>query len=141
MWLHGTQMKATTSAVLIGVVLLAAGCVGTVSGKKTAGVPFVRDRIEGRYERPADQVYEAAREVLRLNGVLVSESTLHGGFSEGGIRTLEGRVNERKVWISVEQIDPRVSSVTVQARTKSGGADLYLCHELEKQIALRLVGR
>lgn len=125
----------------MGLALLTAGCVGTVSGKKTAGVPFVRDRIEGRYERPADQVYEAAKEVLRLNGVLVSESTLHGGFSEGGIRTLEGRVNQRRVWISVEQIDPRVSSVIVQARTSGGGSDLYLCHELEKQIALRLVGR
>lgn len=125
----------------MGLALLTAGCVGTVSGKKTPGVPFVRDRIEGRYERPADQVYEAAREVLRLNGVLVSESTLHGGFSEGGIRTLEGRVNQRRVWISVEQIDPRVSSVVVQARTPGGGSDLYLCHELEKQIALRLVSR
>lgn len=134
-------MKATSAVVLMGLALLTAGCVGTVSGKKTPGVPFVRDRIEGRYERPADQVYEAAREVLRLNGVLVSESTLHGGFSEGGIRTLEGRVNQRRVWISVEQIDPRVSSVVVQARTPGGGSDLYLCHELEKQIALRLVSR
>jgi len=141
MWLHGRQMKAITAAVLTGLVVLTAGCVSTVSGKKTAGVPFVRDRIEGRYERPADQVYEAAREVLRLNGVLVSESTLHGGVSAGGIRTLEGRVNQRKVWISVEQIDPRVSAVTVQARTSGGGSDLYLCHELEKQIALRLVSR
>lgn len=134
-------MKATSAVVLMGLALLTAGCVGTVSGKKTPGVPFVRDRIEGRYERPADQVYEAAREVLRLNGVLVSESTLHGGFSEGGIRTLEGRVNQRRVWISVEQIDPHVSSVVVQVRTPGGGSDLYLCHELEKQIALRLVSR
>ncbi len=134
-------MKTTTAAVLIGLALLNGGCVGTVTGKKTAGVPFVRDRIEGRYERPADRVYEAAKEVLRVNGVLLSESTLHGGFAEGGIRTLEGRVNQRKVWISVEQIDPRVTSVVVQARTSAGGTDLYLCHELEKQIALRLVSR
>jgi hypothetical protein len=141
MWLHGLEMKAITAAVLTGLVFLTAGCVGTVSGKRTGGVPFVRDRIEGRYERPANQVYEAAKEVLRLNGVLVAESTLHSSVSEGGIRTLEGRVNQRKVWISVEQIDPRVSAVTVQARTSGGGSDLYLCHELEKQIALRLASR
>lgn len=134
-------MKATRWGLLLGLALISAGCVGTVSGTKTGGVPFVRDRIEGRYERPADQVYEAAREVLRLNGVVLKESTLHGGFAEGGVRTLEGRVNQRKVWISVEQIDPRVSSVVVQARTQGGGTDLYLCHELEKQIAVRLVAR
>jgi hypothetical protein len=38
----------------------------------------------------------------------------------------------------VEQIDPKVSSVQVQARSKWGGTDIDLVHQLEKEIALKL---
>jgi hypothetical protein len=38
----------------------------------------------------------------------------------------------------VEQIDPQISQVDVQARTKMGGVDIDLVHELEKDIALEL---
>jgi len=67
---------------------------------------------------------------------LTRESTIH--TATNGVLALEGRVNQRNVWISVEQIDPKVSSVIVQARTKGGGSDIELCHELEKRIALKL---
>ena len=48
-------MKTKFAAVVLGLVVLAAGCVSTVSGSKTAGVPFVNDTIEARYERPMDE--------------------------------------------------------------------------------------
>jgi len=70
---------------------------------------------------------------------LLSESTLHGGTNTAGVLALEGKVNQRNVWISVEQIDSKVSAVIVQARTKAGGKDIELCHDLEKQVALKLV--
>ena len=116
--------------------MVTAGCVDTVNGRKTAAVPWVKDRMEGRYERPVAQVYEAAKSVLTVNGTLLNETTIHGTNT---VLALEGRVNQRAVWISVTQVDPKVSSVVVQARTKGGGTDIELVHELEKQIALKLV--
>lgn len=131
-------MKTKFLLGLAGLAIVAIGCIGTVSGRKAGAVPFVKDRIEGRYERPASQVFDAAKEVLKLNGSLLSESTLHGGTNAAGVLALEGKVNQRRVWMSVEQIDAKVSAVIVQARTKAGGSDIELCHDLEKQVALRL---
>ena len=129
-------MKSKFFAVIAGLVIVTAGCVDTVNGHKTAAVPWVKDRIEGRYERPAAQVFEAAKAVITVNGTLLNESTIHG---TNAVLALEGRVNQRTVWVSVTQVEPRISSVIVQARTKGGGTDIELVHELEKQIALKLV--
>lgn len=131
-------MKTNFLAVLAGIAIVAAGCVGTVNGKKTGGVPFVNDRVEGRYERTPAQVYEAAKGVLQFNGTLLSESTLHG---TNEVLALEGKVNQRSIWISVEPVDAKVTSVVIQARTSGGGTDRGLCHELDKQIALKLATR
>jgi len=100
-------------------------------------VPFLKDRVQGRYERPVEEVFAAAKEVIKFNGTLVNESTLH--TTTNTVRALEGKVNQRNVWVRVEDIDPKVSGVTVQVRTKAGGKDTDLTHELEKQIALKLV--
>jgi hypothetical protein len=122
---------------LVATVIIATGCVNTVSGRKSAAVPLIKDRVEGRYERPAGMVFEAAKEVVRYNGTIVNEVTRHQ--TNGYIRALEGKVQERKVFIAVSEVDPKVSSVVVQVRTTAGGRDLDLAHELEKQIALKLV--
>ena len=129
-------MKTNFLAVIAGLAIVAAGCVGTASGRKTAAVPWVKDQFESRYERPAAQVFQAAKEVLALNGTLLSESTLHGTNT---VLALEGKVNQRKVWIGVQQEDAKISSIVVQARTTAGGTDLELCRDLDKQIALKLV--
>jgi len=129
-------MRTQIVAALVGAALLSAGCVGTVDGRHRAGVPFVKDKIEGRYERSPDQVFAAAREVVRFNGTLVRESTVLGGTNT--VRVLEGKVNQRAVWVRVEPVDAKVTSVLVQVRTKGGGKDINLTHELEKQIALQL---
>ena len=113
-----------------GLAVLIAGCVNTVDGRKSAGVPFVKDKIEGRYERPAAQVFAAAKEVLAFNGVLIGENTINN--------SLEAKVNTRTVWVRVDKIDESVTHVTVQARAKGGVADIDLAHEIEKQIALKL---
>lgn len=122
---------------LVATVVIATGCVNTVSGRKAAAVPLVKDRVEGRYERPAGEVFEAAKAVVRFNGTLVNEVTRHQ--TNGYIRALEGRVQERNVYISVTEIDPKISGVVVQVRTSAGGTDQDLAHELEKQVALKLV--
>ncbi len=115
---------------------LIAGCVKTVSGGRTGAVPFVKDKIEGRYERPADEVFNAAKDVIRANGTLIKESILSSETNM--VKAAEGKVNQRTVWVRVEQVDPKVSAVSVQARTKLGGTDIDLAHQLEKEIALKL---
>jgi len=115
--------------------------VETVTGRKTAAVPFVKDRIESRYERPADQVFQAAKEVVAYNGTLVNEGIVYGQTNAIGniIRTVEGKVNQRTVWVRIEQVEPQVTGLAVQTRTSSGGSDIELAAEIDKQIALRLV--
>jgi len=130
-------MKTTIFAILFGAVLAGAGCVSTVDERKTAGVPFIKDRVEGRYERSVDQVAQAAKQVVTSNGVLVNESVLYN--QTNAVKTVEGKVNQRTVWVRIESMDPKITAVTVQTRTPGGGSDIDLAHEIEKQIALKLV--
>lgn len=130
-------MRTTLFAVIVAAGLAATGCVSTVSGDKTAAVPFVKDQIRGRYERPLDQVFEAAKQVVTLNGTMVKESILHSETNT--VKTVEGKVNQRSVWVRVESMDPKVTEVVVQTRTSGGGTDIDLAADLEKQIALKLV--
>ena len=117
--------------------MVAIGCVRTVSGTKTAAWPLVKDKIEGRYERSVPEVYDAAKAVVSSNGVLLKEYIPHD--TTNTVLALDGKVKQRNVWVRVESVDPNVTAVTVQARTKGGGKDTELVHELEKQIALKLV--
>ena len=130
-------MKEKFFLALIGAGLIGAGCVPTVTGRSTGGVPFIKDTVAGRYERPLDQVYDAAKEVVKFNGTLINESILH--TETNAVKTVEGKVNQSSVWVRVEAMDPKVTGVAVQARTKGGGSDVDLAHEIEKQIALKLV--
>jgi hypothetical protein len=135
------SMKTKFFAALMGTAVLAAGCVDTVTGGKTAGVPFIKDTIQSRYERPPDQVFDAAKQVVKEDGVLVNEGTLYGQTNAVGsvVRTVQGKVNQRTVWVRVEQLDPKITGVTVQTRTQAGTSDIDLAAELDKQIALKLV--
>ena len=116
-------------ASLVGAVLIS-GCVSTVDGRREAGVPFIRDKVEGRYERPPMDVWAAAKDVLAFNGTLYSEDTLRN--------TLEASVDSKTVWVKVEAMDPKITRVTVQVRAKGGGTDLALAGEIDKEIAVRL---
>jgi hypothetical protein len=118
--------------VLAGLAALAAGCVETVDGRNEAGVPFMKDKLESRYERSVAQIMEAATYVIKQNGALVANNTVNN--------SLEGRINDSSVWIKVDQIDAAkpVSQITVQTRTKGRVADLDLAHEIDKQVALYL---
>lgn len=106
------------------------GCQSTPTGQMRAGVPFVRDTIPSRYQRPVPLIYEAARKVLELNGTMTAENRINN--------SLEARVDNRKVVVLVREVEPGVSEVLVEARTKMGGPDVVLAAELDKQIALQL---
>ena len=130
-------MKKKIFLGLAGALIVTAGCISTVSGDKTGGWPLTRDTVEGRYERPLDDVFKAAKDVVIANGVLDKESILHSETNT--VKTAIGKINQRTVWVRVEDIDPKVTSVMVQSRTTGGASDIDLSHDIEKQIALKLV--
>ena len=114
----------------VGTMLLS-GCVGTIDGRKAAGVPFTKDKLERRYERTTHEIWDAAKDVLKYNGRLYSEDMVQS--------TLEATVDQRTVWVRIEEVDPKVSKVTVQARTKAGLGDVETASWIIEQIGVRLV--
>ena len=123
-------MKLLT-ALSLGVTLLtAAGCYSTQEGRTKMGIPLSKDTIESRYERSVEQVFAAAKDTLAFNGTLTGENTI--------AKTLAASIDNRTVWVKVDEIEPRVSRIFVQVRKSGGTADIYLASELDKQIALRL---
>ena len=115
---------------IVAAGLLTSACTPAVDGRMAPGVPFIKDRVEARYEKPVLDVWTAAKDVINYNGRVYSEDVMKS--------TLEGSVNQKTVWVKVEPMDDKITKVTVQARSKLGGGDIELASELDKQIALRL---
>jgi hypothetical protein len=133
------MMSKMLFAVLAGGVLLTAGCVETVTGGKTAGVPFVRDTFENRYRESPDRIFVAAKEVIKADGVLTDEGIKYN--ETNAVKVVQGRVNERAVYVRIVPVDEQVTSVAVQARTRGGGADMDVAHQVAMEIALKLSER
>lgn len=124
-------MKLNFLPVLAAIVVmtLSVGCYTTVDGKRHVGTPYAKDFFESRYERPAAQVFAAAKEVLAFNGTLTDENTIKN--------TLSARVDKTVVAVKIDEVEPGISRVVVQARARGTG-DLDLANEIDKQIALKL---
>ena len=118
-------------SLAVGVAFLGlTGCVETLDGRHRAGNPIGADHVEGRYERTPAELWVAAKDVLKHQGTLTSEDTLKN--------VLQANVDERRLWVKVEEFDSKISRVLVQARTKGGGADMEMAAFIDKQIAVRL---
>ena len=122
---------------LLGAAVLAGGgtgCITTVDGHKSAGVPLRKDRIVSRYQIQVAQVFEAAKEVLAGEkgglGVLQSENRVNN--------SLVAKVNNRMVYVKVSEVEPSITEIVVQVRTDAGWGDVDWAAEIDKQIALRL---
>ena len=128
-------MKKTALALSMAVCLagLFSGCVNTVDGRSQMGMPMAKDTIESRYERPVDQIFNAAKDVLRFNGTLLAENTIN--------HSLEAKIDTRTVWVAIDEVEPKVSRVRVQARSKGGRGDIDLASEIDKQIYGKLITR
>ena len=123
-------MSKTLSLLAIILLAVATGCQTDPAGRKRAGIPLVKDTIESRYQRAPAEIFQAARQVLELNGTLTGENTINS--------TLEAAVDNRRVIVKVDEVEPGVSRVQVEARRKGGAADIDLAAEIDKQIALKL---
>jgi hypothetical protein len=131
------KTKIFTALATAAVLVVTIGCVPTVTDRTTPGLPIVKDSFENRYnERTVDQAFEAAKAVVANNGVMNAESILHNQTNT--VKTIEGKVNQRSVWVRVEGIDPKVTSVRVQARTPNGTPDTDLAHQLATEIGIKL---
>lgn len=129
-------MKKMIFAAFAGAVIIATGCVKTVSGTHSPAITWSKDRVVGRYQRSPDQVYQASLAVIQSNGVIIQEYIPHD--TTNTTRSVQGKVNEKNVWISVVAVEPTITQVTVQTRSSMGVSDIDLSHELEKEIALQL---
>lgn len=118
------------------VIITLAGCVNTVTDQKTAGVKLSPDQLENRYEVTLTQAYDASKRALATFGMVARESNLL--TSSNQVRTLEGTANGRDVWVRVEALDVRLTSVKVQARSTWAGSDVQTAHDLATRIALEL---
>jgi hypothetical protein len=129
-------MKKEMFAVLAAVALGAAGCVSDVTQSKPGSMPGYRDRIAAQYSQPAAKVFEAAKRAVNSYGNVVREGSLVVGTNE--VFTLEGTINQSRIWMRVEPAKPATTTVTIQVRGAVGGTDLELARELKERIAFEL---
>ena len=122
--------------VLAGVALFVAGCVGTVTQDKPGNLPAYRDRVENRFNRPANQVFEAAKRAFNSYGTITRESISPPGPNQ--LCFIEGTMNQYGVWIRIEGISASATKMIVQVRAPMGGTNLEMANELEKQTAVEL---
>ncbi|HAB16431.1 MAG TPA: hypothetical protein PLX89_13835 [Verrucomicrobiota bacterium] len=122
--------KLLLLSALGAAMALSSGCYSTQGGHDQFGVPFSTDTIESRYERPVAQVFAAAKEVLAFNGTLVSENLINN--------SLEAKVDNKRVWVRVDEPETGVARIHTQVRGPAGGADIKVASEIDKQIALKL---
>ncbi len=127
-------MKKLLFSLLVVLTVGSTGCISTVDGHRSAGVPFRKDRIISRYQIPVAQVVDAAKEVLAGEkgglGALQSENRINN--------SLVAKVDNRMVYLKVTEVEPNISEVVVQVRTDAGWSDIDWAAEIDKQIALRL---
>ena len=121
---------AVVLPLLAGLLVAPSGCYKTMDNRSKMGVPFKKDKIAGQYERSIDQVQAGARKVLQYNGAIVSDDIVN--------RVIVGKVDTRTVYVKLTELEPTLTQVQVQARTKGGGTDIDLAAEIDKQIALQL---
>lgn len=106
------------------------GCVSTVDGHSKMGVPLMKDSIESRYERPKATMVAATKAVLGTIGTVTAQDIINN--------VITAKVDTRTVWVKIFEVEPRLSALIVQARSKGGAADVDLASEVDKQIALYL---
>ncbi len=127
-------MKPSILSVITvaGVALFfGAGCYSTEEGNLRFGSPIGKDTIVSRYERPFDQVRNAAIVVLKRNGTLTGDDRVKN--------VLTARIDRHTVWVQLDGSEPKIVKVTTQARGPAGGPDVALASEIDKQIYGELI--
>ena len=122
-----------TLAAWACLALLFTGCYTGGDGSLKTGVPFSKDKIVSRYERPYDQVKAATLTVLRRLGTVTGDDLVK--------KLITAKVDTHTVWVTLDDAEPKIVRVVVQARSKGGAADVDLASEIDKQIYGELITR
>jgi hypothetical protein len=109
------------------------GCYTSQEGRLKVGVPFAKDELVSRYEQPYARVHAAAKDVLKQMGTLTNDDVEQ--------KLLKGKVDTSTVWITLDDSEPRITRVNIQARTSGGAANVDLASEVDKRIYGMLITR
>ena len=129
-------MKNVMLVLLLGVTLSLVGCVAKVTDEKPGPKPAYKDRVETRYQKNVDQVFEASKRALNSYGNVTRASNVL--TSTNDVRTVEGFINGQGVYIRIEKVDPKTTATVIQVRTKLGGTDLHTASQMVQAIAFQL---
>ena len=125
------KLKRIFSLSLAIAAIGLSGCVETLDNRhRGTWNPIAKDTVEGRYDRSPAEIWAATKDVLKHQGVMVGEDTLKN--------VVEASVDERVVWVKVDEFDTKTTRLLVQAQTKGGLADLEMASFIKEQIAIRL---
>jgi hypothetical protein len=120
---------------VVGWVCLAmflGACHTTLDGRLKAGLPG-KDTIVSRYEVSYNELYEAAKAVLKDTGTLVSDDQVS--------KVLRARVDTNTVWIKLDDSEPNITTMSVEVRTSGGAPHVEMASEIDKRIYGRLITR
>jgi len=112
-------------------ILFGAGCYSTEEGNLRFGSPIGKDKIVSRYERPLDQVRNAAIAVLKRDGTLIGDDRVKN--------VVTGKIDRHTVWIAFDASEPKIVKITTQVRGPAGGPDVDMASEIDKQIYGELI--
>lgn len=129
-------MKKLRNLLLLTALAGVVGCVNTVTRNDRGLMPSYQDWVEGRYEQSVDPVFEATKRAINSFG----NTTREGMDVAGGnpVRLVEGWINERGIYVRLEQVAPQQTVARVQVRTRWGGTDLATAKEVVDRIAVEL---
>lgn len=129
-------MKKIMSLGLLAALLGVVGCVNTVTKNDQGMKPSYQDRLAAHYQKSIDPVFEAAKRAVNSFGNITAEGAVLTATNP--VRVVEGTINERAIYIRLEQVQPRQTEAVVQVRTKWGGTDLNTAKEVVDRIAVEL---
>jgi len=129
-------MKNLTTLLALAAVLTLVGCVGKVTETTPGRKPAYQDRVTNQYQKSVDQVFEATKQAVTSFGNVTRADTVLAATNQ--VRTVEGLINGRSVYIRLEEVKPQTTTAVVQVRTKAGGTDLRLAADVVRQIGVYL---
>ncbi len=129
-------MKNLTTLLALAVAATLVGCVGKVTETTPGTKPAYQDRVTNQYQRSVDQVFEATKQAVTSFGNVTRADTVLAATNQ--VRTVEGVINGRSIYIRLEEVKPKTTTAVVQVRTKAGGTDLRVAADVVRQIAVYL---
>jgi hypothetical protein len=109
-----------------GAMILGAGCYRGGDERVHFGMPFGKDTIVSRYERPYQLIYTATKEVLKRNGTVTNDDSV--------TKTIRAQIDTNTVWVQLDDSEAKIVRVSVQARSYGGAPNVALASEIDKQI-------